>query len=456
MCDHMLNTILMVDDDAAIRTGFALGLEDCGYRLLQANNGRQGLEVFELEKPDLVLLDLRMPEMDGLELLQHLKQRSPDTPLIVISGTGMIEDAIEAIRYGAWDFLCKPVSDMSVLTHTIDKAWERAQLIRENRRYQGRLEDLVAERTECLVKINESLSSEIAERIEAEGNLKKIHQELVETSHHAGKAEVATNVLHNVGNILNSINVTATLIRNIAFESEVSNLNKVADMIEGHTQDLGSFLTEDSQGKHIPIYLIKVARRFFSEQEQLLDKLHSLMEDVCHIKDVIKMQQSYAKVSGVEMCMTIDQVIEQALHINQASLDRYDINVVRQFADLGDICLDKQKIIQILVNLISNAKHALIDSDQPNKQMTIRTDSSGEDRLRVEIIDNGVGISPDNLGQVFRHGFTTKEYGHGFGLHSCALTAKDMGGTMAASSKGMGQGACFILELPLTPTAVVV
>ncbi len=456
MCSQMLKTILVVDDDTAIRTGFVLGLEDCGYRLFQAKSGQEGLEVFVSETPDLVLLDLRMPEMDGLTLLQRLKQRSPDTPLIVISGTGVIEDAIEAIRYGAWDFLCKPVSDMSVLTHTIDKAWERAQLIRENRQYQERLEDLVAERTERLVKINESLNIEIADRIEAEENLKKIHQELVETSHHAGKAEVATNVLHNVGNILNSINVTATLIRDIAFESEVSNLNKVADMIESHGQDLGSFLTEDSQGKHIPTYLVKVARRFSSEQEQLLDKLHSLMEDVSHIKDVIKMQQSYAKVSGVEISMTIDQVIEQAVHINQAGLDRYRINVVREFAELGTIRLDKQKIIQILVNLISNAKHALIDSDQPNKQMTIRTGNNGEGRLRVEIIDNGVGISPDNLQQVFRHGFTTKESGHGFGLHSCALTAKDMGGTLTASSGGAGHGACFTLELPLTPAPVTV
>jgi len=150
-------TILIIDDEAAVRQSIADHLEDRGYQIVEAQNGRIGLNLFDSQRIDLVLVDLRMPEVDGLEVLSRIAQESPETPLIVVSGTGVISDAIEALRQGAWDFILKPISDFSVLTHTIDNAIEKARLKRENRQYQSRLEEIVAERTRDLELANEHL-----------------------------------------------------------------------------------------------------------------------------------------------------------------------------------------------------------------------------------------------------------------------------------------------------------
>ncbi len=157
--------ILIVEDEAPVRFSVTMYLNDRGFQTIEAENGRIGLEVFRRENPDLVLLDLRMPEMDGLKLLSFLKEEGPDTPAIVVSGTGKIGDAIEAIRRGAWDYVLKPIRDMQVLMHAIDKALERARLLQENRQYQENLEELVRERTaELQDEINERRSAEKALR----------------------------------------------------------------------------------------------------------------------------------------------------------------------------------------------------------------------------------------------------------------------------------------------------
>ncbi|MCP4154800.1 MAG: response regulator [bacterium] len=149
--------VLTIDDEKAIRKSFRNFLEDYDYTVLEAENGRIGLEIFEREKPDLVLVDLRMPEVDGLEVLAKVTQASPNTPIIVASGTGVMGEAVEALHLGAWDYLLKPIEDLSVLHHSVEKALERSRLIRENRAYQEHLEELVAKRTKQLAKSNEAL-----------------------------------------------------------------------------------------------------------------------------------------------------------------------------------------------------------------------------------------------------------------------------------------------------------
>ncbi len=155
---HKNPVILTIDDEANIRDSFRLFLEDYDYQVIEATNGREGIEILEREKPDLVLCDLRMPEVDGLEVLEYIKKHSPDTPIIVVSGTGVIGDAIEAIRRGAWNYLLKPIQDMSVLLHAISQALERARLIIENRTYQEHLEEEVSRRTEALQKTMHDLN----------------------------------------------------------------------------------------------------------------------------------------------------------------------------------------------------------------------------------------------------------------------------------------------------------
>ena len=296
---------------------------------------------------------------------------------------------------------------------------------------------------------------DITARKQAEKDLEEAHSELVESSRLAGMAEVAADVLHNVGNVLNSINVSTTVIREKVTNSELANLEKVASIINEHIDDLGTFLTEDPQGKHIPVYLTEVSKCLKDEQTYIIDKLKTLTDNVQHIKDIVSTQQSYAKVSGVEVQTSLSKLAEDALQINSAGLERHGTRLIREFEDLGDVEIDKQKVLQILVNLISNAKYALSGCDKEEKLLTIRIYKHCEERFRIEVADNGVGISEDNLTRIFSHGFTTKKDGHGFGLHSSALAAKEMGGSLTVYSDGVGQGATFTLELPFKPVEVM-
>jgi len=296
---------------------------------------------------------------------------------------------------------------------------------------------------------------DITARKQAEKDLEQAHLKLVESSRLAGMAEVAADVLHNVGNVLNSINVSTTVIKKKITSSEVANLEKVASIINEHTDDLGTFLTEDPQGKHIPAYLTEVSKALTNEQTDIIGKLKVLTDNVQHIKDIVSMQQSYAKVSGVDVPTSLSKLAEDAIQINSAGLERHRVRIIREFDDLPDVEIDKQKVLQILVNLISNAKYALSGSNREEKLLTIRIYKHSEERFRIEVADNGVGISEDNLAKIFSHGFTTKKGGHGFGLHSSALAAKEMGGSLTVYSNGLGQGATFTLELPFKPVEVM-
>jgi len=288
---------------------------------------------------------------------------------------------------------------------------------------------------------------------EAEQELKETHQRLVKASHKAGMAEVATDVLHNVGNVLNSINVSAHFIHEKLLNSRATNLKKVTDMVSDHADDLGAFLTKDERGKHIPVYLTEVAGLIVNEQEAIAEKLQSLIRNVDHIKQVIKSQQGYARAGGVEVLTAINDVIEDAVEINRTGLKRHGLDLKLELAELPKIHMDKQRVLQILVNLISNSKYALSESQKQEKLLTIRCNRHSEDRLRVEVVDNGVGIVKENMTRIFQHGFTTKEHGHGFGLHGSALAAKEMGGSLTAHSDGPGLGATFTLELPFKTDA---
>jgi two-component system NtrC family sensor kinase len=303
----------------------------------------------------------------------------------------------------------------------------------------------------ALIDANEQLEDRVRRRT---AELERTHRKLMDTSHQAGMAEVATDVLHNVGNVLNSINVAATLIREKVSSSEVSNLQKVADIITEHADDIGTFLTEDQQGKHIPAFLTEVSKTLVDEQADNIDKLRSLAENVEHIKEIVKMQQSYAKVSGVEVSASLAELMENAVQINTAALERHGIRLVCDFDDIGTVSIDKQKVLQILVNLINNAKYAMAMNDEGNRVLTVKIYKDGTDKVRIDVTDNGVGIPQENMTRIFTHGFTTKKDGHGFGLHSGALAAKELGGSLTVKSDGPDHGSTFTLELPFTPVKV--
>lgn len=319
---------------------------------------------------------------------------------------------------------------------------------------KNKLETRVNERTAELTRSNEELKKEINEHKRTQTDLEEAQERLIETAHKAGMAEVAADVLHNVGNVLNSINVTTTLITKQVVNSEVSNLGKLAELINNHMGDIGKYITEDPKGKHVPVYLTEVSKCLIKEQADITDKLRILAKNVEHIKEIVSTQQSYAKISAIEVQTDIVQLIDDAIYINSAGLERHKTKLIRQLDTLPEIQTNKQKILQILVNLINNAKYAVSGNGKEEKEITIKLYQHSEDSFRIEVSDNGVGISRENLTKIFNHGFTTKTNGHGFGLHSGALAAKEMGGSLIVHSDGLGQGATFIVELPFKPVGV--
>ena len=179
-----------------------------------------------------------------------------------------------------------------------------------------------------------------------------------------------------------------------------------------------------------------------------MHEVGSLASNIMHIKEIVAMQQNYAKTSGVLESLKIADLVEDAICMNNGAMSRHLVKVVRDFAEVPPILTEKHKVLQILVNLIRNAKYACDDSGRNDKQITMRV-ANGNDRVKISVMDNGVGIPAENLTRIFSHGFTTRKEGHGFGLHSGALAAREMGGTLTAFSKGPGQGATFTLELPI-------
>lgn len=294
------------------------------------------------------------------------------------------------------------------------------------------------------------VSRDITELKRAEAKLEATHRQLLQASGQAGMAEVATGVLHNVGNVLNSVNVSSTLIADTLRKSKTSTLPKVAALLRQHETDLGSFITSDPKGRQLPGFIIQLSDHLAGEQQTLLDELANLKKNIEHIRDIVAMQQSYAKMAGLSEVVSVAELVEDALRINAGALQRHDVQVERDFKEAPAISVEKHKVLQILVNLIRNAKYACDEGRDRGKRLTVRV-WNGDGRVHISVEDNGIGIPPENLTRIFGHGFTTRKEGHGFGLHSAALAAREMGGAITAHSDGLGHGAKFVLELPTTP-----
>jgi len=261
-------------------------------------------------------------------------------------------------------------------------------------------------------------------------------------------SEVASSVLHNVGNVLNSVNISNSLITEKLRHSKVANLVTAVALMQAHATDLGAFLTQDPKGCQLPGYFASLAKHLDEEQKEILDELKSLGANIDHIKEIVAMQQNYAMVAGVRESLPVVNLVEDALRLNAGAMERHNVHVIREYSELPPILVDKHKVLQILVNLMRNAKYALDDKGHADKRLILRISSGTTKTVRISVIDNGIGIPAANLTRIFEHGFTTRKEGHGFGLHNGALAAKELGGSLMVHSDGPGTGAAFTLELP--------
>jgi len=306
----------------------------------------------------------------------------------------------------------------------------------------------LAMRQAQLERVNEVIEATVEERTR---ELRLAHRKMNEFSRKAGMAEVATGILHNVGNTLNSVNVSAGVVVERVQQTRLSSLHKVTDLLRDHSQDLGTFLTSDPKGKQVPKYLAAVAEHLEKEQQENLGELQHLVQRVDHIKAIVALQQEHARISGITEEMTLGEVIDEAFQIHSDSYRLSGIEIVREGGPGPKFHCDPHRVIQVLVNLFGNARHALVASPKLDKRLTIRVVNPGNGRIQLQVADNGVGIPEENMAKMFTQGFSTKKDGHGFGLHMSSITAKALGGSLTVESGGSEQGATFTLDLPIEP-----
>ncbi|EGF27213.1 PAS domain-containing protein [Rhodopirellula baltica] len=294
-----------------------------------------------------------------------------------------------------------------------------------------------------------AIEADATERVQQEQEKVRLNQELLDASRQAGMAEIATGVLHNVGNILNSVNVSVSVIRNQYSKSALANLEKVSSLIAEHEQTFPEFVATDQRGKKIPAYVKRVTHALSGERHTIDGELTDLVKNIEHIKEIVAAQQSMASSSEMIQELDLRGLIEDALAANKASLMNHDIKISLDLEEADRLIVtDKHRFLQIVINLIKNAKDSLVENKISDPQIIVRA-TRQEDSNTVSVIDNGIGIPAESLQQIFQHGYTTKMEGHGFGLHSSANTAGEMGGQLAAFSDGPGCGARFDLTLPI-------
>jgi signal transduction histidine kinase len=304
------------------------------------------------------------------------------------------------------------------------------------------LELRVTERTQ-------ELREEVTAKDIALAELAEEQKRLINLSRLSGMAEVATGVLHNVGNVLNSVNVSATIVADHLRELRIGQIGDLVRVLEDHKDQLTEFLTNDPRGRRVLPYMSNLSRHLEQERDQLGKEVTSLAQHVTHIKEIVAMQQTYARSSGVYEKIAVADLMEDVLGITRSAIESHGIALHIESEDLPLVTTDRHKVLQILLNLMRNAKDAVKESGNPHRRITISMLQVGENSICIRVADNGIGIPRANMVRIFSHGFTTKKDGHGFGLHSGALAARQLGGSLTAESGGTEAGATFTLELPI-------
>ena len=292
------------------------------------------------------------------------------------------------------------------------------------------------------------ISRDITEQKLTEIELQKTHEQLVEASRRAGKAEIATNVIHNVGNVLTSLKVAISQSEKLCSGMSFEKLDRVADLINRHGKE-ADFFEAGQRGSHIPDYLCKLANSLAKDRDKLKKELNDTRRHLDHISNIVAQQQRHATSSKVIEYVDLSVLISDAVKMSSGSLKNHSIEVIRDFEEGLIAQTDKHQVLQIVVNLIRNAKHACLDSNNHPHQIAISVRALKEkNTFSISVTDNGIGILEEDFAKLFTFGFTTREQGKGFGLHGSANTARELGGSLDVYSDGPGKGATFTLTLP--------
>jgi two-component system NtrC family sensor kinase len=302
-----------------------------------------------------------------------------------------------------------------------------------------------------LEKSNSRLDVSVKQLRQAQRELIESGKALAAVSRRAGMADIATGVLHNVGNVLNSVSVSSEVIAQRMRTLKVGAIGKIAELLQAKSSGLSELLGFE-QAERVLAYLRQLAVHLGGERDELLKEVAALKEHVEHTKAIIGKQQAFAGSFDMAERCNVHALVDDAITLTGQALRRHGVRVSREYQQVPELFVDRHKVLQILVNLLKNAQDALLERAE-GKLIVVRIENSGTNTVRIAIEDNGTGITPDDSAKLFRYGFTTKKDGHGFGLHTSAIAARDLGGRLSGESEGRGKGARFVLDLPVRSVA---
>jgi len=273
-------------------------------------------------------------------------------------------------------------------------------------------------------------------------------EDLVDSARKGGRAEVASAVLHNVGNVLNSVTVSAAELRRRIEGGVLADLVRLQPLLAEHATDLPAWMERDARGRQLPALLGALAGEASTERAALLAETQNLGEGLSHVSDLVRAQQTHAGSVSPQQRVDLPEQVDCALRLSDDGVAGPPIEVVREFDEVPELLLPRHRLLEILVNLMRNARQSLRAASVEARRLAVRVVAQ-TGFVRVEVSDNGLGIAPEDIPRVFQQRFTTKPGGQGIGLHASANAALEMGGSLTARSEGPGRGATFVLDLPL-------
>lgn len=398
--------VLIVDDVESNLVAMSGILEELDVEIHSACSGNDALSLLLVHEFALILLDVQMPVMDGFETASLLRksQRTQHIPIIFVSAHGNdIEHIFKGYQSGAVDYLAKPINPTILQS--------KVMVFLELHQQKSRLQ-----------------ASEARYR-----NL----------------AEFATSVLHNVGNVINSMNIAGQQIKTNLQQPRKDRLLQVAEMLRENRNEVG-YLCSDPQGRLLADYLERLGRDLDRNQQLNLNEIGGLSKHLSLMAEMISTQQDSAKNLSQGDSFDLVVTLKEALMINQGSISKYEVVVEINREQPLKINGSRTKLVHIFINLIKNGLEAMAHMDGQRRLLQVYINELAGGKAQVVITDNGHGIKSECQKNLFSHGFTTKQTGHGFGLHYCAQTIEEMGGTIQFKSDGEDKGTTFLLTLPRT------
>jgi len=432
-------------------------LQKHGYFVTVAPNGMEALELFRKLRPHLIISDLRMPDLDGLEFLKLVKAESDDTPFIIISGEGTMEDVIEGLRLGAWDYLIKPINPLDLLKHCVDKALEQARLAREADFYKNFLEETVEKRTADLLAQNNRLASEVAERhfqeqltVKAMVELEKAFKEKEVLQSQLLQAHKLESVGQLASGIAHEINTPTQFVS--------SNVSFLDDAFVDISHCIQSLVKAAEEGR-LPSGLLQEAMEeadWEYLQEEIPKAIRQSREGLARVTSIVRAMKEFSHPGGQDAEQSdINHLIQTTVTVARNEW-KYSAEVILELSpDLPGIpCIDGA-IGQVLLNLLVNAAQTISEklgrTPEGGKGTITITTEMDDSAVLIHVADTGCGIPEACRARIFEPFFTTKEVGKGTGQGLAIaydVIIRKHGGSLTFSTV-MGEGTTFTIRLPI-------